>query len=302
MDRHFWTQSVKTALAAVLAWLVAAQLLRLPHPFLAPYAAFFVVNDTVYRSFANGAQQLASLLTGLVLAWVTAELVPWPLAGLGLVVLAGLALGRLRVFGDNGQWVAVTALLVLTYGQATEQQTLAMRAVESGLGVVVGVAVNFLVLPPVHLRGARRAVAALAADLGTLVREMADQPEPSGRAREWARRADDLRERANAAHRANGRAEESARFTRWRACSPERGAALRALARVAEEVRHQADTLRDQPGEAAVRYRALLPGLAEAVEAIGEGREVSPPSVPEERSPLLLSLRHAVAACRMPGR
>ncbi|MGO1051234.1 FUSC family protein [Crossiella sp. CA198] len=271
-ERQFWIQSAKTALATVLAWFVAAWLLGVPHPFLAPYAAFFVVNETIYRSFANGAQQLGALLAGVLLAFAAGELIPWPLLALGVVVPVGLVVGRSRIFGDDGQWVAVTALLMLTYGMATEEQYLLTRVGESALGVLIGAAVNLLVLPPAHLRSARRALANLATDLAGLAGDMAGQPET--RAWDWARRADRLCEQARAAQRTNRRDAESARWNPGhpsRAEAGGRAAALHALGRVAEELRHQADTRRDLPEgqDGLTGYRELLPPLAEAVTALG---------------------------------
>ncbi|MGW0517613.1 FUSC family protein [Crossiella sp. NPDC003009] len=304
-ERQFWIQSAKTAVAAVLAWFVAAWLLKVPHPFLAPYAAFYVVSDTVYRSFANGVQQLGALLAGVVLAFVAGELIPWPLLALGVVVLAGLALGRWRVFGENGEWVAVTALLMLAYGMATEEQYLALRVAESGLGVLIGAAVNLFLLPPAHLRDARRALHGLAENLAQLARDMA---EGEGAARDWARRADELCDQAHAAQRANRRDAESTRWNprhRGRDEAHRRAAALRALCRVAEELRHQSDTLRDLATPPA-GYRELLPPLAEAVcalsadpgDAEGEVRAATDrlrallAERPEPHGPLLVSMAH----------
>lgn len=47
------TQVGKTVLAGTLAWWVAAPLLHLPQPFLAPWSALLVVHATVYRTFAG---------------------------------------------------------------------------------------------------------------------------------------------------------------------------------------------------------------------------------------------------------
>ena len=54
-DPVFWhgvTQLVKTVVAAVVAWVIAASTLDLPQPFLAPWAALLVVHATVYRTFS----------------------------------------------------------------------------------------------------------------------------------------------------------------------------------------------------------------------------------------------------------
>ena len=68
-DPLFWGDVVqlgKTVLAAVLAWVVAAELLDLSQPFLAPWAALLVVHATVYRTFSRGLQQVAAAVVAVV--------------------------------------------------------------------------------------------------------------------------------------------------------------------------------------------------------------------------------------------
>ena len=60
-DPVWWTevlQLVKTAVAAVLAWVLASQVFALPQAFLAPWAALLVVHATVYRTFSRGLRQV----------------------------------------------------------------------------------------------------------------------------------------------------------------------------------------------------------------------------------------------------
>src|SRR5688500_15625039 len=70
-DPVWWsqlTQLVKTVLAAVVAWVIAASVLDLPQPFLAPWSAILVVHATVYRTFSRGAQQVAATVVAVLLA------------------------------------------------------------------------------------------------------------------------------------------------------------------------------------------------------------------------------------------
>jgi hypothetical protein len=53
-----WAQHAKTALAGVIAWVVATDVLGLDQPFLAPWAAVLVVHATVYRTVSRGGQQI----------------------------------------------------------------------------------------------------------------------------------------------------------------------------------------------------------------------------------------------------
>src|ERR1700712_2508164 len=57
-------QNAKTALAGVLAWVVALDVLGLDQPFLAPWAAVLVVHATVYRTVSRGGQQIVATFLG----------------------------------------------------------------------------------------------------------------------------------------------------------------------------------------------------------------------------------------------
>ena len=74
-DPVWWNdvlQLGKTVLAAVVAWVLAASVLDLPQPFLAPWSALLVVHATVYRTFSKGSQQVAATVVAVVLALLAA--------------------------------------------------------------------------------------------------------------------------------------------------------------------------------------------------------------------------------------
>ena len=64
-----WAQHAKTALAGVIAWVIAIDVLGLDQPFLAPWAAVLVVHATVYRTVSRGGQQILATFLGVLLAW-----------------------------------------------------------------------------------------------------------------------------------------------------------------------------------------------------------------------------------------
>ena len=71
-DPLLWTETlqlVKTAAAAVIAWVVAKEVFGLPQPFLAPWAALLTIHATVYRTMARGLQQAAAAVIGVLLAF-----------------------------------------------------------------------------------------------------------------------------------------------------------------------------------------------------------------------------------------
>lgn len=215
-EREGVVQSVKMALAAVLAWFVA-QLLKSPQAFIAPYVAVFLMSGTVYRSLLNAVQQVAALLVGILLAFVAATVIGQPLAALGVVVLVGMLIGQWHKLGDNGVWVGVIGLLMLTYGTADQGAYLVDRVRETVLGAAIGVSINMLLLPPVHLHQARDAVAALAGEVERLLCSIADELRKDWQhsdARTWVREAWALN---GAIHRADERMAVGVESTRLNA-------------------------------------------------------------------------------------
>ena len=97
-DPVFWTdviQVVKTVAADVVAWILAADVLGLPQPFLAPWAALLVVHATVYRTFSRGAQQVAATVVGVVFAWRTGNLLGLDPIALTMMLLAASTIGHI---------------------------------------------------------------------------------------------------------------------------------------------------------------------------------------------------------------
>lgn len=219
-EREAVIQATKAAAAAALAWLLARWVLQAPQPFLAPYAAvFLVVQVTVYRSVRDAGQQLAVVATGVLLALGATLLTSQVVVGLALVVLVGLLLGRLRTFGEHGQWVAVTALiLVAEAGPAASSPVHALvRLAEIAVGAGVGVVVNMLVLPPVYQRDAREALTGAVSRQADLLRGMAaslrDDREPrEDLAHDWLHRARGLADEARRARDSVAWARESLRL------------------------------------------------------------------------------------------
>src|ERR687898_2507587 len=85
-DPIWWNdvlQLAKTFLAALTAWIIAANLLDLPQPFLAPWSALLVVHATVYRTFSRGLRQVVAAIVAVLLAAAVGQLL-----GLGTLAIA----------------------------------------------------------------------------------------------------------------------------------------------------------------------------------------------------------------------
>src|SRR5829696_582657 len=149
-DPVLWSdvsQIVKTAAAAVLAWVVARDVLGIEQPFLAPWAALLTVHATVYRSLARGLQQVAATVLGVLLAFVAGITLGVSAASLGLLLVVGMAAGATRGLRAESTPAAATALVVLLTGYAGDAGVLGARLLDTVIGIGVGLAVNLVVWP-----------------------------------------------------------------------------------------------------------------------------------------------------------
>ena len=282
-ERHALTQAVKAALAAGLAWVAATWFFHLPQPFLAPYAAVFAVEATVYRSFRTSARQLVTVAVGVVLAWLANQLFPMPVA-LPLAVLAGLLLARWRWLGPDGAWIVSTAVLVLSVNAASGPLLLD-RLLETLLGVVVGASLNAVLFPPVYRDRAAAATARLAKDMAGLLHDMAKSLRAdtiADRASDWVRCAEDMRSLVREVDETSDLTAESRRLNlrrarrRYRAGTPQDDARRLVAAwphvhTIAQSLRHVATGA----GAATTPDPGTAAGLADLLDGIGEAVELT---------------------------
>ncbi|WP_158895411.1 FUSC family protein [Amycolatopsis anabasis] len=210
-ERRTLAQAVKAAVAAVGAWLVTAEFLGLTQPFLAPYAAVFLIEATVYRSLRSWAQQVGAVAVGVLLAAAAGQWIPSITVGIGVTVLVGLLIGNWSIFGEAGQWIGITGMLLVSYGTATQGVLLADRLLEIALGAAIGTAVNALILPPLYGERAREATQRLGRQLADVVAALAEavRGEDAG---DWQRMARDAESLVRRAEEASGRAREGKRL------------------------------------------------------------------------------------------
>jgi uncharacterized membrane protein YccC len=182
-DPVLWSdllQLVKTAAAAVIAWVLAVEVLSLSQSFLAPWAALLTVHATVYRTLARGLQQAAAAVIGVLLAFAAGAVWGTTWVSLAVVLLAGLAAGTARPLRAESTTAAATALVVLLTGYSDDGSMLLDRLADTFVGIGVGLAVNLAVWPPLRDRTAARRIDALDAGLGALLVEMADELRDAG--------------------------------------------------------------------------------------------------------------------------
>lgn len=159
-------QVVKSAAATIAAWLLAGWLVPGQLPVFAAIAALLVVQPSVNQSLSKALERSIGVITGVVIAVLLSLLLgaeSWII--LLAIVVAMLVAWVFRATPGTGNQVAISAMLVLALGSSSPEYAIA-RVVETLIGVVIGLIINALIVPPVAVAPARR-------DLGLLGRELA---------------------------------------------------------------------------------------------------------------------------------
>ncbi|MGC0379267.1 FUSC family protein [Streptomyces sp. SAI-229] len=215
-ERDLLVQSLKAAAAALLAWLLARVWLDDPMALMAPWAALVLVQATVYSSLLQAARQFTAICVGALVASGAQAVTGDTTGALALSVPVLVLLSNWPRFGDQGIYAATTAVFTIATGTVSAV-AVGHRLGQAALGAVIGVAVNALVLPPVHLRDVRENLAALAREAGDVLHAVAGDL----RGGEWdAQTAADrlgdaarLQSRLEALRSARGWSKESLRLT-----------------------------------------------------------------------------------------
>src|ERR1700750_2411269 len=83
-------QLLKTALASVIAWILAVHVFHVAQAFLAPWAALLTVHATVFGTVRRGVQQVGTSVLGVLIAFAVGSMLGIGAIGIGAAVLAGL--------------------------------------------------------------------------------------------------------------------------------------------------------------------------------------------------------------------
>lgn len=272
-ERDLVVQSLKAAAAALLAWLVGSVWLGDPMALMASWVALILVQATVYSSLLQAAQQFAAICAGTVLASTALAVTGSTLGALALAIPLLMLLANWPYFGDQGVFGATTALFTLATG-AAGASAVGHRVGQAALGAVIGVAVNALVLPPIHLRDVGENLAALAREAGDLLHTVADDLRDTEwnaqSAAGWSSASARLEHRLEALRSARGWSRESLRLT---------GGPLRAVRRPATPAPPEEED--ERWSRVTGHIRALTRTLAVAAD---EGRTPLPPGGPALRA------------------
>ncbi|MFH8659297.1 aromatic acid exporter family protein [Streptomyces afghaniensis] len=166
-------QTLRSAFAATIAYVIALRLSPEAAPLTAPLTALLVVQVTLYATLTNGFRRVNAVVTGVLVAIAFSLLVGLTWWSLALLLVASLAVGRLVRVEEYVPEVAISAMLVL--GVTTVGDTAWARVVETLIGAVVGLGCNLLLAPPVWVEEAGESIEGLARRLRQLMLRMGEE-------------------------------------------------------------------------------------------------------------------------------
>ncbi|MFB6847398.1 aromatic acid exporter family protein [Streptomyces sp. NPDC056373] len=215
-ERDLVVQSLKAAGAAVLAWLVGGVWMGDPLALMAPWVALVLVQATVFSSLVQGARQFGAICVGTLVASAAQAVTDDTLGAIALSVPVLMLLANWPRFGDQGIYAATTALFTISSGMVS-LSAVGHRVEQAAIGAVIGVAVNALVLPPIHLRDVRTNLAGLARETGevlhTVAGDLRESEWDAQTAAGWVSASNRLDHRLKALRSARRWSQESLRLT-----------------------------------------------------------------------------------------
>lgn len=272
--------AVKAAIAAAIAWYLAplVPLADSEYSYYAPLGVLISMYPTVVGSARAGIQALIGLVIGIVLGLGGLLLVSTGAPGVvavAMVIAVGIALGGIAALGDGRDWVAIAGLFVLLVGGPAGDDFTLSYLFTTAFGVVVGVAMNLIVVPPLFLRRAGEQLTGLREKVRGALEEIADAVtlDPVD-AERLARATDDLPAMLSTVEEEVRQADESSRANprgRRRAADKELNTLrMSALARTSDAARDLAVVLIQAAGEGEPPDAATAQALADAVRACAD--------------------------------
>lgn len=180
--------AAKTSIAVGIAWFLAPHMpgVTQEFPYYAPLGALVSMYPTFMASVRTGLQTLAGLVLGILLAAVVLLLGHPNIITISLAVGLGVLLAGVPRLGAGRDYVPVATLLVLIIDGADGVDAFSIGyAVQMAMGVVVGLAVNVTIFPPLTLdvagSGFRMGAMSSSANLRTPRRRSLSSGRPSMR-------------------------------------------------------------------------------------------------------------------------
>lgn len=166
-------RTLRSAVAATVAYVVALRISSEAAPLTAPLTALLVVQVTLYATLTNGIRRVNAVVAGVLVAIGFSMLVGLTWWSLALLIVASLSVGHLVRVDEYVPEVAISAMLVL--GVTSVGDTAWDRVVETLIGAVVGLGCNLLLAPPVWVDEAGESIEGLARRVRLLMLRMGEE-------------------------------------------------------------------------------------------------------------------------------
>jgi hypothetical protein len=274
-------RTMKVALATVLAYVVADVIMDAGPPVVAALTALLVVQANPYQAVKSGWQRIGSVVAGVLVAVLLLGVVGLTWWSLGITVLAGLVVAHVLHLGPHSVEVPISAMLVLTVGSQTDAGV--ARVYETLIGAGIGVLVS-LVAPRTYVQPAGDAIGDLAAQISSLLREVAADVEEA-----WTR------ERVDVALQKARQLEAAVVQARSALARAEESLLLNPRGRNAAHVPHALRSALTALEYSAINVRVVCRSLVDRVDGVPP-QELPPPRVARPLARLLDAAADAVAA------
>ncbi|GAA1577542.1 hypothetical protein GCM10009692_16520 [Leucobacter aridicollis] len=178
VNRSRLALAAKSAVAAAIAWYLAplVPFAESEYSYYAPLGVLVSMYPTFFESARSGMQTVLGLIAGVALGLGGVGLVALGSPGIvavALVVAVGVAVGGAQLFGAGRDWVSMAGLFVLLLSRGESGEFSSSYLVTMGFGVVVGLAVQWIAVPPLYGKTAQVHVAEYRAALAAAFRAAA---------------------------------------------------------------------------------------------------------------------------------
>lgn len=165
-------QMLKTIAAAVAAWYLTLLIVPDEKPIFAVMAAIIVVQPSVNQSLGRALERSIGTILGVVVALAASMAFGAPGWLVILAISIAILLGWLFKFTPaTSNQIAISAMLVIAIGAATPEYAV-HRIIETMVGVIVGLIINAVIVPPVVLTPASDATAKLTDHIASVLEDM----------------------------------------------------------------------------------------------------------------------------------
>lgn len=165
-------QVLKSIGAAVIAWFIAIPLFHTEIPVFAAIAAIIVVQPSINASLGKALERSTGTVIGVAIALLASMALGAPswlvLVAIAAAILVGWAF---KLTPATANQIAISAMLAIAIGAATPEYAL-NRILETILGALVGIAINAVIVPPVHTEAANKAVAELGGNIAQVLEDL----------------------------------------------------------------------------------------------------------------------------------